>query len=368
MGQLSGVKRILVTGAGGAPALNFVKSLRLATEPLYLIGVDCNKYHLSGAQTDERHLVPLASHEDYIPAMQDIIEETGAQFLFAQPDSEIAVVSEQRDRLNVLTYLPSRETVRICQNKYETYRLWQEAGLKVPETRLITTVSDLKLALIDFGEVWLRPLVGAAGRGALHTEDFEQARVWLDFNHGWGGYTVARYLSPHSVTWQSLWNRGELVVAQGRQRLYWEFADRTLAGVTGITGGAITVADPVVDDTALRAVWAVDPEPHGVFSVDLTYDCDGVPNLTEINIGRFFTTHFFFSKAGLNMPYMLVKLAFGEDPPPVSCKINPLPSGLAWIRGMDMEPVLTTAEAVDAFERELAARRARRGTPVNLRT
>jgi hypothetical protein len=35
---------------------------------------------------------------------------------------------------------------------------------------------------------------------------------------------------------------------------------------------------------------------------------------------------------------------------------------------MDMEPVLTTAEAVDAFERELAARRARRGTPVNLRT
>jgi carbamoyl-phosphate synthase large subunit len=366
--RVSEIKRILLTGAGGAPALNFVKSLRLAAEPFYIIGVDCDKCHLVGAQTDERHLVPRASHEDYIPVLQELIAETGAQFLFAQPDCEIAVISEQRDRLDVLTYLPARETVRICQDKYETYRLWQEAGLEVPETRLISSAADLRLALIDFGEVWLRPLTGAAGRGALHTEDFEQARVWLDFNHGWGRYTVARYLSPKSVTWQSLWNRGELVVAQGRQRLYWEFADRTLAGVTGITGAAITVSDPIVDDIALRAVWAVDPEPHGVFSVDLTYDSDGVPNLTEINIGRFFTTHYFFSKAGLNMPFMLVKLAFGEEPPLVPTKINPLPSGLAWIRGMDMEPVLTTAEAVDAFERELAARRARRGAPVNLRT
>lgn len=368
VGQLSEVKRVLVTGAGGAPALNFIKSLRLAPEPFYLIGVDCNKYHLAGAQTDERHLVPLASHEDYIAVMQDLIADSGAQFLFAQPDSEIAVISEHRDRLNILTYLPSHETVRICQNKYETYRLWQGAGLRVPETRLISSVADLKLALADFGEVWLRPLIGAAGRGALHTEDFEQARVWLDFNHGWGHYTVARYLSPHSVTWQSIWSKGELVVAQGRQRIYWEFADRTLAGVTGITGGAVTVADPVVDDTAMRAVWAVDPEPHGIFSVDLTYGRDGVPNLTEINIGRFFTTHFFFSKAGLNMPFILVKLAFGEEPPPVFTKLNPLPSGLAWIRGMDMEPILTTAEAVEAFDRELIARRARRGAPVDLRT
>ena len=78
---LSQAKRIIVTGAGGGPALNFVKSLRLAPEPFYLIGVDCDKYHLAAAQTDERHLVPRASHEDYIPVMQDLIAESEAQFL-----------------------------------------------------------------------------------------------------------------------------------------------------------------------------------------------------------------------------------------------------------------------------------------------
>ncbi len=361
------MKRILITGAGGAPALNFLKSLRLAAEPFYTIGADCNKYHLAGAQTDERHLVPRADDEDYIPILRELIVETGAQLLFTQPDCEIAIISEHRDELDILTFLPSRETVRTCQNKYDTYRLWREAGLRVPETRLISSPADLEAAFADFGEVWLRPVIGAAGRGALHTSDLRQALVWLEFNDGWARYTAARYLSPQSVTWQSLWNRGELVVAQGRLRLYWEFGDRSPAGVTGITGGAITVADPVVDDAALRAVRAVDGEPHGVFSVDLTYDRDGVPNPTEINIARFFTTHLFFSKAGLNMPYMLVKLAFGEQLPPIPTRINPLPSGLAWIRGMDMEPVLTTVDALEEAERGLAARLSRLPAPEAVR-
>ena len=64
----------------------------------------------------------------------------------------------------------------------------------------------------------------------------------------------------------------------------------------------MTVSDPVVDDIAQRAIRAINPEPSGIFGVDLTYDRDGVPNPTEINIGRFFTTHQFFTAAGLNMP------------------------------------------------------------------
>jgi len=91
--------------------------------------------------------------------------------------------------------------------------------------------------------------------------------------------------------------------------------------------------------------------------VDLTYDRDGVPNPTEINIGRFFTTHFFFSKAGLNMPYLLIKLAYNEELSPINRKINPLTPGLAWIRGMDLEPILTTLKVCDLYESDLQNRR-----------
>src|SRR5207302_9800619 len=128
---------------------------------------------------------------------------------------------------------------------------------------------------------------------------------------------------------------------------------------TGITGGGVTVSDEQVDKISQQAILAVDNEPHGIFSVDLTYDSEGTPNLTEINIGRFFTTHLFFSAAGLNMPEILVRLAFGEEPARLPSKLNPLAPGQVWVRGMDMEPVLTEESAIKTMEAALAARRAR---------
>jgi carbamoyl-phosphate synthase large subunit len=249
-----------------------------------------------------------------------------------------------------------------CQDKYTTYDLWNKAGLPVAETRELRSDGDLERAFSDFGDVWLRLVSGAAGRGAFHTSDPVQAKAWIQFNGGYDGFTASRYLSPDSVTWQSIWNRGELVVAQGRQRLSWEFADRSPSGITGITGVGVTVSDAEVDDIALRAVKAVDPAPHGIFSVDLTYDGQRVPNPTEINIGRFFTTHLFFTVAGINMPYIAVKLAFGE-PVEVPCAVNPLKPGLVWVRGMDREPVLSSEDEVSRIREELDGRLARLDRP-----
>ena len=45
------MKRVIVTGAGGSPAIGFVRSLRTAPEPFYLIGLDVNPYNLQLAPT-----------------------------------------------------------------------------------------------------------------------------------------------------------------------------------------------------------------------------------------------------------------------------------------------------------------------------
>lgn len=352
-------RRILVTGAAGAPALGYVRSLRMAPERYHLIGVDCNKYQLLAAETDERYLVPRSSDPDYIPVLRDLIADTGAEFLFAQPDVEVAVLSRYRDELPVRTYLPSADTVALCQDKYETFRRWRDAGLPVPETRLVETARDLRAVLDGFGDIWLRAAEGAAGCGSFHTSDYQHAHMWIESQSGWGRFTAARYLSPRSVTWQSIWHEGELVVAQGRERLQWEFADRAPSGVTGITGAGFTIRDETVDEIARAAIRAVDANPHGIFAVDMTRDGNGTPNPTEINIGRFFTTTLFFTAAGLNMPYILTKLAFGEAPPLPERRLNPLEPGLLWVRGMDREPFLATLADADAALRELEQRRER---------
>jgi hypothetical protein len=355
------LRRILVTGAGGSPSTNFVRSLRESGEAFHLIGVDCNKYYLQRAETDERHLVPETSDPDYIPLLKDLVRETGAELVYSQPDQEILAISRHRDEMGARTFLPDHRTIEICQDKFESFRLWKEAGLTVPETMLVRDESDLERAFDTYGApVWLRAIVSpGGGKGSFRAENPRVARSWLDFCEGWGSFTAAECLEPGSITWTALYKDGELIAAQGRKRLYWELGNRAPSGVTGITGTGVTVSDPALDDIALRAIQAVDPRPNGIFAVDLTYDRRGVPNPTEINIGRFFTTHLFFTRAGLNLPYLFVKLAFGEPYPAPERKLNPLRPGLAWVRGMDFLPVLTDVETIESAAGELDERRRR---------
>jgi glutathione synthase/RimK-type ligase-like ATP-grasp enzyme len=348
------MKRVLVTGAGGSPATNFVRSLRMAPERVHLIGTDADRYCLMRAETDARHLVPPAGHPSYLDVLNAIIDRERVDLVHAQNDAEVAFLSQHRHQVKARLFLPAAETVQRCQDKFLSFERWRAAGLQVPDTVLLRSEEDLRAAFERFGgALWLRATTGAGGRGALPVQDYDTARSWLEFQKGWGTFTAAELLEPDSVTWMAIWNGGDLVVAQGRKRLYWELSRVSPSGVTGVTGAGVTIADPTVDEIATRAVLAIDPHPHGLFGVDLTYDRSGVPNPTEINVGRFFTTHQFFTALGLNMPYIYLKLAFGEPPPPIVRRLNPAPEDQVWIRGVDFEPVLTSRAEIDRHVAEL---------------
>jgi carbamoyl-phosphate synthase large subunit len=356
--------RVMVTGAGGSAAVGFCRSLRRADPAYELVGLDCDKYHLELAEVDHRYLVPPVADPDYLPVLNWIAREHAADFLHCQPDVEVEFASRQRAQLAVSTNFPSEEAVQICLDKYRSYQCWKSTGIRVPETRLIADHEDLRDAFRELGpRLWLRNTRGAAGKGALPTADYSEAVAWLDFCRGWGQFTAAQCLTDESVTWQSIWDQGELLVAQTRLRKYWEFGNRSPSGVTGLTGTGITLSDARIDALAQRCIRAVDAQPNGIFSVDFTYDADGVPNPTEINIGRFFTTHQFFSEAGVNFPDIYVKRALGLEVALPHTSLNPLEDGLAWVRGLDSRPVLTTQASIDASERQRdeLRRRAREG-------
>ncbi|MFZ5874878.1 MAG: carboxylate--amine ligase [Nitrospirota bacterium] len=349
--------RIYIAGAGGAPSNNFIRSIREGCPGDYLIGATCVPADIFLADVDERHIVPPATDPRYKSRLLEILRGARPDFLHAQHDYEVRAVSRIRDeihRLGVKTFLPRPETVEDCVDKGRSYTIWKQKGLPVPDTMLIGTPRDLTAAFDALGpQVWLRATEGGGGKGALPTDNPEFARLWIDRFNGWGHFTAARCLTAQSITWLSLWHEGELLVAQTRRRRSWNFGDRTLSGVTGITGVGETCSIPEVDEIALAAINAIDTAPHGIFGVDMTYDHAGVPNPTEINIGRFFTTHYFFTKAGLNMPKMVRDLVIEGKRPAVAKKINPLPNGLVWIRGMDVEPVLTTTAELEKLEQWL---------------
>lgn len=177
------------------------------------------------------------------------------------------------------------------------------------------------------------------------------AKAWINMRNSWGNTVAAEHLEKRTTTWQSLWHNGKLVIGQGRERLYWEAGNRAQSGVTGITGTGKTIRDKKLANLAIRCIKAVDPKPNGIFSVDFTYDKKDVPNPTEINIGKFFTTHHFLSRTGANMPKILLELALGEYKGKYNI-IDPCKTEMYWIRGVDKFPTLVSAKEVAAKEKE----------------
>lgn len=74
-----------------------------------------------------------------------------------------------------------------------------------------------------------------------------------------------------------------------------------------------------------------------------------LPRPTEINISRFFTTIQFFAAAGLNFPEIFCELGLQGRSIWEGPKINPLPPGLVWLRGMDQPPQLRRREELEAL-------------------
>lgn len=345
--------RIHVGGAGGAPSNGFIRSLRESGRGDYLIGTSCDVSDLFLANVDERYPVPAASDPAYEKSLMAMLGKTKPDFIHVQNDYEVRAVSRIRaqiESLGVKHFLPAVETIENCVDKEKSYQIWQRAGLPVPKTMLLHGPDDLRKAFDRYGEtIWVRAIEGGGGRGALPANNYEFAKVWIDRYKGWGAFTASELLTKDTVTWLSIWHQGELVVAQSRRRLSWNFGNRTLSGVTGITGVGETYSSEAVDQISQQAILTIDTKPHGIFAVDMTYDTSGVPNPTEINIGRFFTTHYFFTKAGLNMPKIYCDIALDGRFPSSLKRINPLPDGLLWIRGMDVEPVLTTRTELEAL-------------------
>lgn len=346
------MKKILIAGAGGAPSEGVINSLLRSSRGEKILGMGSEPTDLVLSSAQEKYYIPYADSPEYKDSLLELLKTTHSDLVHFQNDLEIYHASKFRDEIHALgvkTYMPSHEVIDTCVHKYKTYLKCREAGIKVPVNFMINNEDDLKKAFSDLGDeqgkIWLRAAsIGGGGKGALPTNNLNFAKGWIEHYNGWGDFVAAEILTPETVTWLSIWHEGELVVAQTRIRKGWTHGNRTISGVTGVTKVGQTFSDPEVDRISIETIKAVSDKPHGIFGVDMAYDKNGIPNPTEINISRFFTTVLFFTEAGLNMPEIFKNIALYNEFPKLENKINPLSNGLLWLRGMDTKPRLMTSE------------------------
>ena len=177
------MKRILVTGAGGTPATNFVRSLRSSDSKFFIVGTDSSKFYVARSEADVSYLIPGCNDQYYIQFLNYIIEKHQIEFVHVQNDAEMRVVSEYREKIKAKVFLPTKETVSCCMSKFETYKKWENSGISVPKTFLIRNISDLTDAYDKLGQkIWLREISGAGGKGSVAPEDFDQAASFSQFD------------------------------------------------------------------------------------------------------------------------------------------------------------------------------------------
>jgi carbamoyl-phosphate synthase large subunit len=360
------MKRILVLGVGGSAGINFVRSLRLSGEQLYIVGTDINKYHLVLLQDtlDRRYVVPACTDKNYIRVINNIIKDENIEFVHAQPDIEVENLSCCRTIVGAKTFLPKHDTILACRNKFYTYVELNKASVPVPNTYLVDDVSTIPKRFNELAgdnkKVWVRAIMGAGSRASLPVYTPEQLMNWVFY---WISnkkmelhqFMMSEFLPGREFAWQSLWKDGHLIIAQARERLEYLMGNLSVSGQTSSPSVARTVNDARVSDIGVRAVRAIDKKASGIFCIDMKEDSSGRPCVTEINAGRFFTTSNFFTRCGVNMPYMYLKLGFGEK---VSTgqwpsKFTPIPEDKYWIRLPDALPVLVDENEISGARKPI---------------
>ena len=350
-------RRVLVPSAGGPGTVNLTRSLKMIDPAPFTVGIDASEHYLMLAETDVRKLAPRRSETAaYVEAVNDLVRRYDLEFIFPNNSLDGVVLSTHRDELAAPVFLPSVPAFEAGESKWQTWQMLQRAGLPVPRTWLLDGPSAVEraFAACGSGPVWVRG-AGIPGKGvgvaSLPARTVEQAVQWIEYWSGWGGMCASEFLPGENLTWLGVWDRGRLVASQGRQRDAYVIPHVSPSGVTGAPAISHTVVREDINELGQQTCLAIDPSFTGPAFVDFKVDGAGVPRITEINVGRFGTTHHFYTVAGANFPQLVLSLALGESLPGWVKPCDVLAEGFYWVRTLDAGPILTT-------DRELARIRA----------
>jgi carbamoyl-phosphate synthase large subunit len=313
---------VLLTRAGTGASNNLVRSLRRAAKPLRIVGCHDDRFLLRTSTADRNFLVPPSDVEQIADVFRTLIETESVDLVIPTTDTDVRLFSDLRETLPPCLFLPNRQTVNLCQDKYALTTHLRSCGVTVPMTYEVTDLMDLPeifRALQPDPWLWCRVRAGSGSLGATPVRTVEQAAAWLTYWEDMRGvpvrsFTLAEYLPGRDFACQSLWRHGELILIKTTERLSYFQGTAGPSGVSSIGAVHRTVYEPRVAELAAAAVFAVDSDASGAFSVDMKEDARGCPSVTEINVGRFLTGSPIFDESGqYNMTLTYVDLAFGRS-------------------------------------------------------
>lgn len=350
--------RVLVTGAGTGATNNLIRSLRAGDPALSVAGCHDDPFFLRKSCADRHYLVHPATDPRFGESLRRVVERAVIDLIVPTTDTDVKVTAELREQLPCRLFLPPKEVIELCQDKYELATFLRSRGVPAPLTVAVRGLAGIPRLFRSFtpgARLWCRVRTGAGSYGATPVTTPAQARSWISYWETMRGvpasaFTLSEHLPGRDFACQSLWKDGRLVLIKTTERLSYFGGGSAPSGVSSIAGVHKTVREPRVAQVSADAVRALDDRVSGAFSVDLKADATGTPCVTEINVGRLLSGTTIFDVTGRhNMAATYVRLALDQrvaidDPYDVT-------EGQYMVRDLDTLPdIFAGAELFEGIE------------------
>lgn len=332
--------KILILGTGGNAGINFSRSLNLSND-FELVGCDTDEYFINHSVCKDNYLISK-NKDEKINQLKRIINDHGITMIHAQPDPEVQFLLQNKEIFKNYIFDHNYETWKVFRNKYECQRIWNEKlnlNFEIAKFDSLTQLEFDRL-LKNNKRVWVRAIEGAGSKAALPVATYDQAKNWINYWIEFKGmsssqFMICEYLPGREFAVQMLWNKGELIHSQARQRIRYIFEGIMPSGQSSTPSVAKTINEDSIYKMAEIFIKTIDSNPNGIYCIDMKENSNNLLIPTEVNYGRFFTTSYFFSVLGVNSPVDYVNLFLNKN---VEKKINYIKDEYTCIRGIDTEP------------------------------
>lgn len=290
---------VLVTGAGGAAAVSFIKGVKDERCALHAADMDPYAAGLYLVPASRRHRIPGGADPRFVPHLLELCRHRSIDVLVPTVDVELRPLAEAREDFEsagVRLMLASEETLAICLDKLTLLRACE------------ATVPVGRYAVFDgtfTEEDWEFPLMvkPRAGSGSHGIEVVRSAGTLAALPRS-GALLVQEYLPGEEYSVDVLAaSDGRIVAAVPRVRMKVD---------SGVAVTARTLHDAKLEELGRRVARRIGL--RHVANIQFRRDRNGTPTLLEVN-ARFPGTMPLTVRSGINMPVLALRDVLGHPPP-----------------------------------------------------
>lgn len=154
-------KTVLVTGIGGNVGQGVLRNIRSTYPEIRIVGIDIAGFSAGNHLCNATYEVPYSYDDNYIPAVQQIVDTEKVDLIIPTTDYEIYYLSLNKDKINAMVVASDAQTAKKYLDKYLTFLHHQELNIPFATSWLPKDYDG------SCEDIILKPREGRGSRGIL---------------------------------------------------------------------------------------------------------------------------------------------------------------------------------------------------------